>query len=166
MKRTKLSDSEFASLVEASLSLCQVITSMGLNPNGGGNYKSVQRRIESLSLDVSHFTGRLYSKGKTLPPKQELSYYLVKGKFISSHRLRKRLIKEGIFEAKCYSCLNSTWLGRPIPLELDHINGDHLDNRLENLTILCPNCHALTPTYRGKNKKSTKNLARRYQQEV
>lgn len=54
---------------------------------------------------------------------------------------------------KCESCNLEEWLGNKIPLELDHINGVNNDNRIENLRILCPNCHALTPTYRGKNIK-------------
>lgn len=69
-----------------------------------------------------------------------------------SHKLRLRLISEGVFEHKCTNCNNKEWLGNPIPLELEHINGDSTDNTLSNLTLLCPNCHALTSTYRGKNK--------------
>ena len=55
-------------------------------------------------------------------------------------------------EHKCESCGISEWLGKPLSLELDYINGDRYDNRLQNLRILCPNCHAQTDTYRGKNK--------------
>ena len=51
----------------------------------------------------------------------------------------------------CEECGLAVWNGRPIPLELDHVNGRYTDNRLENLRILCPNCHAQTPTYRAKN---------------
>jgi len=50
------------------------------------------------------------------------------------------------------NCFEGSWLNNPIPLELDHINGNNKDNRLEYLRLLYPNCHALTPTYRGKNK--------------
>ena len=67
--------------------------------------------------------------------------------------MRKRLISEGIKEHKCECCGLSEWLGEPIPLELDHIDGDHYNNTYKNLKILCPNCHAKTPTYRGKNKR-------------
>ena len=67
-------------------------------------------------------------------------------------RLHKRLIEEKIFQAKCYNCRLELWLGNPIPLELEHIDGNPHNHNLNNLTLLCPNCHALTPTYRGKNK--------------
>ena len=68
--------------------------------------------------------------------------------------MRKRLIIEGLKNHRCECCGLSEWLEEPIPLELDHIDGDHYNNMLENLKILCPNCHAKTPTYRGKNKKN------------
>jgi 5-methylcytosine-specific restriction endonuclease McrA len=77
--------------------------------------------------------------------------------YVSSNDLRQRLIKEGIFEYRCMGCGLDTWLDQPIPLELDHINGSRSDQRLENLRLLCPNCHALTPTYRGKNMDPNKN---------
>ena len=65
--------------------------------------------------------------------------------------LRKRLIEEQLKPNRCERCLLGVWNGRPIPLELDHINGKRDDNRLTNLRILCPNCHAQTDTYRGKD---------------
>ena len=80
-----------------------------------------------------------------------LSEILVKNSTYQSNKLRKRLIKEGIKLPFCDSCSGYYWLGQPIPLELNHKNGDNSDNTLENLEFLCPNCHALTPSYRGKN---------------
>lgn len=68
-----------------------------------------------------------------------------------SHKLKIRLIEENIFERKCYCCNLSEWLGQPIPLELHHIDGNHLNNNKNNLILLCPNCHALTDNYRSKN---------------
>jgi len=69
-----------------------------------------------------------------------------------SNKLRKRLLDEGYFEYKCYSCNLTEWLGNPIPLELEHIDGNSSNNKIDNLTLLCPNCHSLTPTFRGRNK--------------
>ena len=69
-----------------------------------------------------------------------------------SNKLRIRLIEEKYFDRKCYRCNNKEWLGLPIPLELEHIDGNSNNHLFTNLTLLCPNCHALTETYRGKNK--------------
>ncbi len=68
--------------------------------------------------------------------------------------LKKRLINEGLKENKCEKCGISEWNNKPITLELHHINGNRYDNRLENLQILCPNCHALTPNYRSSYKRN------------
>ena len=81
------------------------------------------------------------------------SEYLVENSVVQSFKLKGRLIAEGLKEHKCECCGITEWNGKPAPIELDHINGNHHDNRLENLRILCPNCHAQTDTYRGKNKK-------------
>ena len=69
-----------------------------------------------------------------------------------SNKLRKRLIKEGVKEHKCECCNGTEWLGKPIPLELEHMDGNCYNHKIENLKMLCPNCHAQTDTYRGKNK--------------
>jgi len=68
-----------------------------------------------------------------------------------SNKLRVRLIQEGVKPHKCECCGNKEWMGQPISLEVDHVNGISSDHRLANLKILCPNCHAQTETYRGKN---------------
>ncbi len=79
---------------------------------------------------------------------------LVKGGTFQSFKLKKRLFREGLKEEKCELCgwAEKSEDGR-IPVELDHINGDRYDNRLQNLRILCPNCHSLQPTHRGKNQR-------------
>lgn len=75
--------------------------------------------------------------------------YIKKTSGISTHRLKLKLIKDGIKEAKCEICGLSEWQGKPIPLELHHKNGNHYDNTLENLEIVCPNCHAQQPGNSG-----------------
>ena len=73
------------------------------------------------------------------------------GKFgMKSTHLKSRLFREGYKEERCEECGIDEWNGLPIVLELDHINGDNSDNSLENLKILCPNCHSQTPTFRGR----------------
>jgi hypothetical protein len=86
------------------------------------------------------------------PPKP-LTEILVKDRFYSNtNHIRKRLISEGIKKPACEVCKRKTWMDKPIPLQLDHINGQRSDNRLKNLRVLCLNCHAQTDTYCGKNK--------------
>ena len=68
-----------------------------------------------------------------------------------SNKLRLRLLKENIFEHKCQECGLAEWNKVAIPLELEHVDGDSNNHKLDNLALLCPNCHALTNTYRGKN---------------
>lgn len=150
-KSRTYTDDQFVEAVASSTSYRQALGKLNLNQTGG-NYKSMKDRITSLGLDISHMVGKCHNKGKFPGPKRPLSDYFYVGSPIQSHRLRLRLIKEGYKQASCESCGLTEWLGEPIPLELDHISGNHKDNRLENLRILCPNCHYQTPTHRGKNK--------------
>lgn len=123
-------------------------------PHGTGARQRFLRAVTAHGVSIEHFSGRPWNRGKRLPPRgRPLSYYLVKGdrQLISSDRLRNLLVREGALVARCAHCELVEWQGEPVPLELDHINGDRYDNRPENLQLLCPNCHALTPTYRGRN---------------
>jgi hypothetical protein len=78
------------------------------------------------------------------------SFFLGTDKQISSYKLIYKLFRDGLKERKCECCGLTEWLGKEIPLELHHINGDHFDNHLENLKVLCPNCHAFTDNYSGR----------------
>ena len=143
---------EFIEAVASCSSVRQVLLKLGLAPYGG-NYATCARRIKKLELDTSHFHGQLWSKGKTLPPKRELSEYLSNTKTISPLSLKNRLIRENVFEHKCMRCGYSEWCSEPIPLELHHKDGNNNNNELLNLQLLCPNCHALTDNYRGRNQE-------------
>jgi len=142
-------------IIKESSSIAQVLNKLGLKASGG-NYRTFDRFVKKNNIDTSHFTGKVWSKGKTLSPKRNIEEYLSGGIKIQSHKLKLRLLKEGLFENKCSICNLSDWMGKSIPLELDHINGNHDDNSLENLRIICPNCHAQTDTYRAKNKRNRK----------
>jgi len=119
------------------------------------NYVNLQRSIKRLALDVSHWTGQGHLRGKRGLPRRKLplAAILRRGSGYHSNKLRRRLIAEGLLTACCSGCGLELWLGQPVPLELDHVDGDRQNNELSNLRLVCPNCHALTPTYRGRNKR-------------
>lgn len=158
--RTKYTKDELSKIINESFSTADCLRRLGVRACGG-NYSSFRKAVKYFGIDTSHFTGSAWNRGsrngfntRTLP----LNSILIKDSpFASSSGLRVRLIREGVKERKCEKCNNSEWMGQEIPLELEHCNGDNTDNRIENLQILCPNCHAQTPFYRGRNKLSVKN---------
>jgi hypothetical protein len=150
MKLRKYTEQELKLAVKKSYSYAQTLKLLNIVPCGG-NYLILKKAISYFNLDTSHFTFQLWNKGKKIGARKPIEKYLNNEISITSNKLKKRLIAEKILSAKCSSCNLIEWLGKPIPLELDHINGNSSDNSLVNLRLLCPNCHALTPTYRGKN---------------
>jgi 5-methylcytosine-specific restriction endonuclease McrA len=142
-----------ADAVSKSTSIRQVLIALGL-AGVGGNYRSVQNAFVRHGISTSHFLGHAWNKGGRghRRPKHPLESILVAGSSFPSNKLKARLYKAGLKEARCELC---GWAQRApdgrLPLELDHINGDREDNRIENLRILCPNCHSLQPTHRGLN---------------
>jgi len=86
------------------------------------------------------------------PVATPLEDYLVNGTPRSRHNIKRRLIEEGVKSARCEQCEMSEWRGQPIPLDLHHRNGDRHDNRLQNLQLLCPNCHAQTDNFGVRNR--------------
>lgn len=149
-KNRNYSLEEFQQICNESESVREVVQKLGYAPNGGGTAARIKRDIENNNIDISHFTGQAHTKniGKYKTPIED---YLTNKVKITSHKLRLRLLKEGIFEYKCACCGNSEWLGQPIPLELHHKDGNKDNNNLDNLELRCPNCHYFTETYKTKN---------------
>ncbi|MDB5265772.1 MAG: hypothetical protein JWM39_485 [Parcubacteria group bacterium] len=139
--------------VFSSICISQVLVKLGLKP-AGNNYQQFHYYVKEYEIDTSHFKGQAWHAGISIPrkPMYKLSELLVKDSYTTIHNLKRRLFLEGVKKPKCEECgwKEMSEDGR-VPIELDHINGDHLDNRIENLRILCPNCHSLKPTHRGSN---------------
>lgn len=142
--RTMSSD-ELTTLVSNSLSYIEVLNKLGYKRSG--RLQSILRkRIEDEGISISHFRnwGQIN--------RMSLDEILVEDSTYNNQLLKERLVKEGILEYKCVECGNlGEWNGNPLVLQLDHINGNPKDNRLENLRFLCPNCHSQTETFSGKN---------------
>lgn len=155
MKNRSWSSSQLKEAVKKSLSYRQVLKKIGLI-EAGGNYEQIKKYIKEYGLDIGHFKGRAWNKGLTGigRPIIPLRKILKRNSDFQSFKLKKRLFIEKLKPEYCEEC---GWakkaVGGYLPLELDHINGNRHDNRLENLRILCPNCHSLKPTHRGKNRK-------------
>lgn len=150
----RYTDTQLRDAVKRSRSIRQTLIRLGIRAEGG-NYKTIQGDMQRLGLDTSHFTGKRWRSGSSRPTfrARDLSEVLIENSHVDTTTIRKRLLREGVKEHRCECCGTTEWLGRPVPLELDHINGIYNDHRLENLRLLCPNCHAQTDTYRGRNKR-------------
>ena len=124
---------------------------------GGSGYKRFYSYCENYKINYNE----LFTHEKRKQPNmyRKTTEILVENStYLSTNHLKKKLLKEKLLENKCVSCGNNgIWNGKPISLHLDHINGNHTDNRLENLRMLCPNCHSQTDTYCGKNARRIKN---------
>ena len=134
---------EIEKFIQESFSLATLAEKLGYNKNCGSYLPTMKTMVEELQLDISHFTGQGWNK-------DNFDYTrFKKGIVIKSSEAVKAL--SFIRGHCCEKCNNKEWLGKPIPLEVHHKDGDSLNNEINNLELLCPNCHALTDNYRGKN---------------
>lgn len=138
--RNKYTKELLTEAIKKNLSWAGVCRSFGVQ-SATGTQTHLTRVAKRLELDTSHFTGQGWRKGRTFD-KRPLSDYLVENSTAKSDDIKKRLIAEGVKEKKCEICGGIKWNNEEMPLELHHKNRNHWDNRLENLQILCPNCHA------------------------
>lgn len=137
--------------VADSVSFCEVLRKLNI-PIQGNNSTTLRNLLNEYNIDYSHFTGRarIYRKKSV-----DIEEYISNNKTIKASSLKRKLFELGIKQNKCDVCGISEWNGKPIVCQLHHIDGNNNNNNIENLQILCPNCHSQTENYR-------KDLVQRY----
>ena len=118
----------------------------------GCKQETLNRYLDLMGIE---YNGNQGSKGlsKSNGRRMDLMEYLENSQDIQTNKVRKKILEEGIKPHKCECCGLETWMNNPIPLELHHKDGNRHNNTLENYELLCPNCHAFTDSYRGKNSR-------------
>ena len=152
MIRIKYTKELLETNVKDCYSFAELCRRLGLKPEGS-NPKTLRKKMDEFGVDYSHFTGKAWNKnpenpvyrGKYLPKLCEHSS-------LSSANVKELVYRLSLKENKCEICGITEWQGKPIVCELHHINGDSTDNRIENLQILCPNCHSQTDNFRSRNR--------------
>ena len=145
-------------LCKESYSYAEVLRKAG-RKQGGGTQATLRRKIEEFQIDISHFTGQKWHESpnqqdnKVSREKYTLEEVFCKNSPVTQKVLRGYVERHSVIKYECSQCgCDGHWQNGIISLEIDHIDGDNKNNEISNLRYLCPNCHALTDTYRGKNK--------------
>lgn len=145
-------------LCKESYSYSEVLRKAGRKPGGGTN-ETLKKKILEWNIDISHFTGQRWQAAPIYVPqvgsreKYTLDEIFTEHSIISQKVMRGYVERHHLIPYRCDICgCDGHWQNGLISLEIDHIDGDNTNNLLTNLRYLCPNCHALTPTYRGRNK--------------
>ncbi len=146
-RRTKVDDETLANLVAECFSVSEVLRKAGYIL-AGGSHAALSNRIRQLRIDTSHFEQRRSPSPSNRKTPQDILVRMPSDSFRTrTDQLRRALLEVGV-PHKCARCgQQPEWMGKPLTLQVEHINGDRLDCRKENLCFLCPNCHTQTETY-------------------
>jgi ribosomal protein S27E len=139
-----VTEDEFKKIIADSPSAWKAIRALG-KTSAKSFYQHLYKEIVHLGCSIDHWHSKQFLPGKR--PKQTLAEVTVWDSTCSPRNLKRKLVEEGVLQDKCIICGLDQWLGKPITLHLDHINGINTDNRIENVRILCPNCHQQTDTW-------------------
>ena len=151
MSKRKWSDKELQEAVRTSVSYSSALKKLGLSVSNG-NYRVVKLHINRLKIDISHFV-RTFKQNRHQRIKLE-DILIENSTYTNSPLLKKRLMRDGMLKNVCSICGQlPIWNNKPLTLIMDHINGNHTDNRIENLRIICRHCDSQLETFSSKNIK-------------
>jgi HNH endonuclease len=143
-------DAQLIDATESCRSIAEIIRLLGLKP-GGGTQQHINHRMQILGIALREHDPWAWMRepgantgGRQMPLSEALTS---PSPYMHISKLRKRLIGAGLKKNQCEECGIGEWMNKPLTCELDHIDGNRSNNRLENLRMLCPNCHAQTETW-------------------
>lgn len=150
MKKYSITKEKLQTAVNNNTSIAGVCRELGVVPKGG-NYKTIKLNLIKFDISISHFKGQGWNTGVDFKKVREgipLEDILVENSsYTNLGRLKIRMLNTKLLEYKCSKCKINSWNELPLVLHLDHINGDNLNHTIDNLRLLCPNCHSQTSTY-------------------
>lgn len=150
----KYNREQMVAAAQMSKSMREIALRLGLNESGG-TFLTMKRRLKEWEIDTSHFLGKGARKGTQPHNAVLLDDVLENRAYLRSSYLKEKLLKAGKLEYRCLgeNCGLVEWHGKPLVLELEHVDGNKKNNSLDNLKLLCPNCHSQTDTWRNRKRR-------------